>query len=69
MSGSGPGTLIAFCGKVAAGKSTLARELAAREDAVLLVQDEFLAALFPGELLPGAGRRRSLHRDPPRPRL
>ncbi len=39
-----------LCGKMAAGKSTLARELAAREQAVLLVQDEFLARLFPGEI-------------------
>jgi predicted kinase len=50
MSAAAPGTLIVFCGKMAAGKSTLARELAAREDAVLLIQDEFLAALFPGEI-------------------
>jgi predicted kinase len=39
-----------LCGKMAAGKSTLARELALRENTVLLVQDEFLAALFPGEI-------------------
>ena len=43
--------LIFLCGKMAAGKSTLARELAAREDALLLVQDEFLNALFPGEII------------------
>lgn len=42
--------LIFFCGKMAAGKSTLARELANRESAVLLVQDDFLDALFPGEI-------------------
>jgi predicted kinase len=42
--------LIFFCGKMAAGKSTLARDLAKREDAVLLVLDEFLSALFPGEI-------------------
>lgn len=30
--------LIFMCGKMAAGKTTLSRELAAREDAVLLVQ-------------------------------
>lgn len=35
---------------MAAGKSTLARDLAEREDAVLLVQDDFLDALFPGEI-------------------
>jgi predicted kinase len=32
------------------GKSTLARELAHRERAVLLVQDDLLDALFPGEI-------------------
>jgi shikimate kinase len=31
--------LIFFCGKLAAGKSTLAKELAARERAVLLNHD------------------------------
>ena len=36
---------------MAAGKSTLARELAQREDAVLLVQDELLECLFPGEIV------------------
>ncbi len=35
---------------MAAGKSTLARTLAVREHAVLLVQDDFLHALFPGEI-------------------
>jgi len=44
-----------FCGKMAAGKSTLARDLAVRENAVLFVQDDFLNALFPGEItdIPG----------------
>jgi predicted kinase len=42
--------LIFFCGKMAAGKSTLARDIAKREDAILLVLDEFLNALFPGEI-------------------
>ncbi len=37
-----------FCGKMASGKSTLAKQLAEREDAVLLVQDEWLDTLFPG---------------------
>src|SRR6266699_342918 len=47
--------LIFFCGKMAAGKSTLARDLAVRENALLLVQDDFLDALFPGEItdIPG----------------
>ena len=43
--------LIFFCGKMASGKSTLARNLAVRENAVLLVQDDFLNALFPGEII------------------
>src|ERR1700741_5302230 len=47
--------LMFFCGKMAAGKATLARNLAVRENAVLLVQDDFLNALFPGEVtdIPG----------------
>lgn len=45
-----PGKLIFMCGKMAAGKSTLARELAEQENAVLIVQDEFLTHLFPGEI-------------------
>src|SRR5215203_5713875 len=47
--------LIFLCGKMAAGKSTLARDVAQRENAVLLVQDEFLDHLFPGEIndIPG----------------
>jgi predicted kinase len=43
--------LIILCGKMAAGKSTLARELAVRENALLLVQDDFLNALYPGEII------------------
>ncbi len=42
--------LIFLCGKMAAGKSTLAKVLAQREKAILLVQDELLDALFPGEI-------------------
>ena len=41
------GKLLFLCGKMAAGKSTLARELAAREHAMLFVQDEWLDALYP----------------------
>ena len=47
--------LIFLCGKMAAGKSTLARRLADREDAVLLVQDELLDRLYPGEITDIAG--------------
>ncbi|UBF25259.1 ATP-binding protein [Kovacikia minuta CCNUW1] len=45
------GKLFFFCGKMAAGKSTLAKEIAQRENAVLLVQDELLLKLFPGEIV------------------
>lgn len=45
------GTLIFLCGKMAAGKSTLSKELAKREGTVLLAQDELLEALFPGEIV------------------
>ena len=47
--------LMFLCGKMAAGKSTLARELAERENAVLLEQDEFLDSLYPGEITDIAG--------------
>jgi len=43
--------LIFLCGKMAAGKSTLARDLAERERAVLLVQDQFLDRLYPDEIV------------------
>ncbi|HEY9105094.1 MAG TPA: ATP-binding protein [Roseateles sp.] len=43
--------LIFLCGKMAAGKSTLARKLAEQKGAVLLVQDEWLERLFPGEII------------------
>ena len=43
--------LIFMCGKMAAGKTTLSKELAAGENAVLLVQDEFLERLYPGEIV------------------
>jgi predicted kinase len=43
--------LIFLCGKMAAGKSTLSKALAGQEQAVLLAQDDWLAQLFPGEIL------------------
>ena len=39
-----------MCGKMAAGKSTYARELAQTNDAVLFIQDELLDTLYPGEI-------------------
>jgi predicted kinase len=46
-----PAKLMFLCGKMAAGKSTLARSLAERHQAILFVQDELLEHLFPGEIL------------------
>jgi predicted kinase len=43
--------LIFLCRKMAAGKSTLARTLADREGAIVLVQDELLGNLFPNEIV------------------
>ena len=43
-------TLHLLCGKIAAGKSTLATELAVAENTVLIAEDEWLAALFTDEL-------------------
>ena len=57
--------LIFFCGKMASGKSTLAKKLARQESALLLVQDEFLESLFPGEItdIPGFVKYSSRVRD------
>jgi predicted kinase len=43
-------TLYFMCGKMASGKSTLAKVLAAQHNAVLLAEDNLLAQLFPGEI-------------------
>ena len=43
-------TLHFLCGKMAAGKSTLARKLAEKNNAILLVEDEWLSQLFPDEI-------------------
>ena len=39
-------TLHFFCGKIAAGKSTLAAKLAEQEGTVLIAEDAWLAALY-----------------------
>lgn len=44
-------TLMFMCGKMAAGKSTLAHALAERHNAVLVTQDDWLATLFPREIV------------------
>ncbi len=43
-------TLYLLCGKIGAGKSTLARQLAARPATVLISEDHWNATLFPDEL-------------------
>ncbi len=45
-----PGTLIFFCGKMGAGKSTLSRQIAQQRNAVLISEDEWLATLYPDQI-------------------
>lgn len=44
------GTLYFFCGKMAAGKSTRAVQLAQEYDAILLCEDEWLGKIYPEEI-------------------
>jgi len=44
------GTLIFFCGKMGAGKSTKSRQLAIDRNAVLISEDEWLASLYPNQI-------------------
>ncbi len=44
-------TLHMLCGKIAAGKSTLAAELARQPNTVLVSEDFWMATLYPGEVL------------------
>jgi predicted kinase len=46
---SRPTTLYLLCGKIAAGKSTLARQLAARPATLLITMDHWMSILFPTE--------------------
>lgn len=46
-----PGVLSFFCGKMAAGKSTLAKRIVESTGAILLVQDDWLTHLFPDEIV------------------
>lgn len=43
-------TLHLICGKIAAGKSTLARQLAEEPATILISEDRWLACLYPGEI-------------------
>lgn len=47
---SPPAMLHLLCGRIAAGKSTLARQLAAQPATVLVQEDAWLAVLYPGEI-------------------
>lgn len=47
---STPPTLHLVCGKIGAGKSTLAQSLASAPATVLLSEDTWLAQLYPGEI-------------------
>lgn len=44
------GTLFFFCGKMGAGKTTQARNIAIIQNAVLLSEDEWLKSLFPHKI-------------------
>ncbi|HHY50497.1 MAG TPA: ATP-binding protein [Alphaproteobacteria bacterium] len=44
------GTLIFFCGKMAAGKSTLSARLAREMNAIRISEDDWLSALYPEEI-------------------
>ncbi|NVZ69361.1 AAA family ATPase [Pseudomonas costantinii] len=44
-------TLHLLCGKIASGKSTLAKTLAAEHTAVVLSEDQWLAQLYPAQIL------------------
>jgi predicted kinase len=44
-----PATLYLLCGRIAAGKSTLARRLAQRPAALLIIMDDWMSILFPTE--------------------
>ena len=47
---SSPATLHFLCGKIAAGKSTLAASLAAQPGTLLISEDAWLAAQYPGQI-------------------
>ena len=47
---NGKGTLIFFCGKMGAGKSTYSKKLASELNAVFLSEDDWLSAMYPEEI-------------------
>ncbi|AFZ01351.1 AAA family ATPase [Calothrix sp. PCC 6303] len=44
------GTLIFFCGKMGAGKSTLSRQISQELNGILLSEDDWLSTLYPEEI-------------------
>ena len=44
------GTLIFFCGKMGAGKSTYSKNLASELNAIFLSEDDWLSAIYPEEI-------------------
>lgn len=44
------GTLIFFCGKMGAGKSTFSKKISAERNAVLISEDYWLEALYPNQI-------------------
>jgi predicted kinase len=49
MEGDRSATLYLLCGKIAAGKSTLARQLATRPATLLITMDHWMSTLYPVE--------------------
>ena len=45
-----PGTLTLFTGKMGAGKSTMARQIASERNAVLISEDDWLSTLYPNDI-------------------
>lgn len=50
MKPSSPAVLHLLCGKIASGKSTLARQLAETPGSVLICEDQWLAGLYPDQI-------------------
>jgi predicted kinase len=49
MEATHPTTLYLLCGKIAAGKSTLARQLVARPATLMIAMDDWMSVLYPTE--------------------
>ncbi len=45
-----PGTLILFCGKMGAGKTTQAKKIADERNAIILAEDEWLESIYPNQI-------------------